>query len=52
MSLNSGKNLVWLSRDHKPEDPDEIERIESNGGKVYQNFSFIPDPTPGNASGT
>jgi len=52
MSLDGGKNFVTLSRDHKPEDPDETLRIEKNGGKVYQNFSFIPDPTPGNLSGT
>jgi len=35
MCLNGGRNLIALSRDHKPEDPDETERIESNGGKVY-----------------
>jgi serine/threonine protein phosphatase PrpC len=37
MSLNSGRNYVRLSRDHKPDDLDERKRIESNGGKVYQN---------------
>ena len=52
MCIDSGKNFVKLSKDHKPEDPDETLRIEKNGGKVYQNFSFIPDPTPGNPSGT
>jgi serine/threonine protein phosphatase PrpC len=35
MCLDGGKNFVTLSRDHKPEDPDETSRIEKNGGKVY-----------------
>ena len=37
MSIDQGKKIVPLSVDHKPENPDEQERIESNGGKVYQN---------------
>jgi len=52
MCIDGGKSFVKLTKDHKPEDPEETERIEKNGGKVYQNFSFIPDPTPGNPSGT
>ena len=41
-----------LSIDHKPESDSETARIEGNGGKVYQNQSYIPDPSPGNPSGT
>ena len=52
MSIDSGTKIVPLSIDHKPENPDETARIEGNGGKVYQNQSYIPDPSPGNASGT
>lgn len=52
MSLNNGKNFVRLTRDHKPEDPDEKLRIESNGGKVYQNVNYLPDPTPGQTAQT
>jgi len=52
MSLNQGKSYVRLTRDHKPEDPDETQRIESNGGRVYQNINYLPDPTPGQATQT
>ena len=36
MSGNSGKKLFPLSRDHKPLDDQEKERIISAGGKIYQ----------------
>ena len=52
MSIDSGTKIVPLSNDHKPESESETARIESNGGKVYQNQSYIPDPSPGNESGT
>ena len=52
MSVDQGKKIVPLSVDHKPESLEEQKRIESNGGKVYQNQSFIPDPTPSNSSGS
>ena len=51
MSIDQGKRIVPLSRDHKPEDPEETERIESNGGRIYQNQSYIPDPSPDSSSG-
>jgi len=36
MSLEKGKKTQALSRDHKPNDDLERERIETYGGKVYQ----------------
>jgi len=36
MSVERGKKVVALSRDHKPNDEDEQKRILSNGGKIYQ----------------
>jgi Protein phosphatase 2C. len=36
MSAEQGKKIIPLSRDHKPTDEDEQERILSNGGKIYQ----------------
>ena len=52
MSIDGGSKIVPLSIDHKPESDSETARIEGNGGKVYQNQSYIPDPSPGNSSGT
>ena len=52
MSIDAGSKIVPLSIDHKPEAESETQRIEGNGGKVYQNQSYIPDPSPGNSSGT
>jgi serine/threonine protein phosphatase PrpC len=52
MSIDSGSKLVPLSIDHKPESDEETKRIEGNGGKVYQNQSYIPDPSPDNISGS
>ena len=40
-----------LSKDHKPEDEEETRRVEENGGQIYQNKSYVPDPSPDNASG-
>ena len=34
-SCNKGKNLYQITRDHKPDDPKEKERIIKNGGQVY-----------------
>lgn len=36
LSLNSGANIEALSRDHKPADASEYNRIVSAGGQVYQ----------------
>lgn len=36
LSKNGGKDVVVLSRDHKPEDESESKRIIEAGGKVYQ----------------
>jgi hypothetical protein len=36
LSLNNGKSSRVLTKDHKPNDKDEEQRITSNGGKIYQ----------------
>jgi protein phosphatase 2C family protein 2/3 len=46
MSVDGGEKILLLSRDHKPEAPDETKRIEENGGRIYQNSNYIPDITP------
>jgi protein phosphatase 2C family protein 2/3 len=51
MSADGGSKILVLSKDHKPEDDDETKRIEAGGGQIYQNKSYVPDPSPDNASG-
>ena len=40
-SFNSGKRLYQITRDHKPNDPIEKERIEKAGGKIYKDDEVI-----------
>lgn len=51
MSVDGGDKILMLSKDHKPEDEEETRRVEENGGQIYQNKSYVPDPSPDNASG-
>jgi hypothetical protein len=39
MSVNQGKRLFQLSRDHTPSDTDEKKRITEMGGRVLSIFS-------------
>ena len=36
MSADKGKKLFLLSRDHRPNEEYELERIKKNGGGIYQ----------------
>ena len=36
MSCKKGKEIIALSKDHKPGEESERNRIINNGGKVYQ----------------
>ena len=36
LSKNHGKDVIPLSKDHKPDDPDETKRIIEAGGRIYQ----------------
>jgi serine/threonine protein phosphatase PrpC len=35
MSTNNGAKIYQLSRDHKPSDPSERDRVIDSGGKIY-----------------
>ena len=47
MSCEGGEKILLLTKDHKPESDSETLRIESNGGRIYQNQNYIPDYSPG-----
>ena len=36
MSKSGGNEVRALTKDHKPMEPSEFERITKNGGKIYQ----------------
>ena len=35
MSADGGRKVLALSQDHKPNDANELERIQAGGGKIY-----------------
>ena len=41
LSMNNGNKYVEVTRDHKPNSPDEIIRIKKNGGNIYQSQTVI-----------
>ena len=46
LSSNNGQTLRQITRDHKPNDPIEKERIENAGGQVYYANKIIVDGAP------
>lgn len=42
MSANGGRNVLDLSKDHKPNEEGEAYRIIKNGGKIYQTQTVVP----------
>jgi protein phosphatase PTC2/3 len=41
LSADGGAKIFPLSRDHKPQDSNEKNRIVANGGTIYQYLKFI-----------
>ena len=41
LSINNGKQYLEVTKDHKPNSPNEIIRIKKNGGSIYQSQTMI-----------
>ena len=41
LSMENGKKLIEVTKDHKPNLPEEAERIKKYGGKIYQTETLI-----------
>ena len=45
LSVDSGREVIQLTNDHKPTDPIEQNRILMNGGQIYQNTQISMRPS-------
>ena len=41
LSMDEGKKYIAITKDHKPNSPNEIMRIKKNGGNIYQSQTVI-----------
>ena len=41
VSMENGKKLLEVTKDHKPNSPNEIKRIKRYGGNIYQSETVI-----------
>ena len=41
LSMENGKKYLEVTKDHKPNSPEEMKRIKEHGGKVYQTQTVI-----------
>ena len=46
LSSNNGQTLSQITRDHKPDDPIERERIENAGANIYYANKIMVDGNP------
>jgi len=45
LSMENGKKFIQVTKDHKPSEPEEMSRIKSFGGKLYQTETLIKKST-------
>ena len=41
LSMGNGNKYIEVTKDHKPNSPEELERIKKYGGKIYQTQNYI-----------
>ena len=51
LSMDNGKKYIVVTKDHKPNSPDEIFRIKNNGGNIYQSQTILNNLSNNNLNG-
>ena len=51
LSMNNGNNYIEVTKDHKPNSPNEMVRIKKNGGNIYQSQTVINNIENGDLNG-
>ena len=51
VSMNNGNKYMEVTKDHKPNSPNEIIRIKKNGGNIYQSQTIINNTDNGELNG-
>ena len=51
LSMENGKKYIEVTKDHKPNSPDELKRIKKFGGNIYQSETVITNVSNPNIDG-
>ena len=51
LSMNNGKKYIEVTKDHKPNSPNEVKRIKRYGGNIYQTETAINNASNPNLDG-
>ena len=51
LSMENGKKFVEVTKDHKPNSPNEVKRIKKYGGNIYQSETVINNVNNPNVNG-
>ena len=51
LSMENGKKFIEVTKDHKPNSPNEVKRIKKYGGSIYQSETVISNVSNPNVNG-